>query len=91
VGWLRPQKSASSAQQMLARALAIHERTYGSDHRETAITRFNYAVSLKDLGASTDAVQEMARARDGLTRALGARHAFTENAVAVLRSWGPPA
>ena len=47
-------------------------------------------VSLKDLGASNDAVQEMTRARDALTRALGAQHPFTANAAAVLRSWASP-
>jgi len=88
--WLQ-KSTGSSAKQMLARALAIHERTYGADHRETAITRFNYAVSLKDLGASPEAAQEMARARDGLARSLGGRHPFTAKAAAVLRSWDPDA
>ncbi len=62
------------------RALAIHERSAGSEHPETAKVRMNLAMVLAAHGDGAEALPMFTAAHDALVRALPAKHALVQEA-----------
>ena len=61
----RPLGDQAKKRDMLERALAINERTYGRDHKEVAITLMNLGVAYGKLGRQREGARRAgARARD---------------------------
>ena len=72
--YLRERGAYAEAETLLARALAIRERTLGPDHHEYAVTLNNLAGVMWHQGRYAEAERLFVRALDVLERALGSDH-----------------
>ncbi len=74
---LEAQQKYDEAEQLFREALAISERVYGDQHRETATCLDNLATCLRKQGRYVDAVTFCSRSLEVREAILGKKHAHT--------------
>ncbi|MGA0040359.1 MAG: tetratricopeptide repeat protein [Pirellulales bacterium] len=74
---LEDQQKYDQAEQLFREALAISEKSYGPDHRETATCLDNLATCLRKQGRYVDAVTSCSRSLAIREAILGRKHAHT--------------